>query len=146
MSGLGILGTSNARLTELDPTKNGSFVADHPLLDDEIKAEIHARLKREMSRPQYKKDLFYTGSVLQLSSSQLAADAVTNIPVGLLSPSGIPVPSATAGHRSQVLRTSATTHPCLDPNSEVSYNLSFLDWATHSFTPVLFKRDSYANL
>ncbi|CAH8656312.1 unnamed protein product [Dicrocoelium dendriticum] len=39
------------------------------LLDNEIKAEINARLRRELARPQYKKDLFFTGSVAQLESS-----------------------------------------------------------------------------
>ncbi|TPP59025.1 Monocarboxylate transporter [Fasciola gigantica] len=140
-SGVGILGTSNARLTELDTTKNGNFGTDHPFLDDEIKAEIHARVKREMSRPQYKKDLFYTGSVLQLSSNQLIADTLAGVPVGFVSPSGIIVPPATAGHRSQVVRTSTATHPSLEPTSEThnsQTNISVITATgavTNSFIP-----------
>uniref|UniRef100_A0A183B0G1 Mastermind-like 2 n=1 Tax=Echinostoma caproni TaxID=27848 RepID=A0A183B0G1_9TREM len=74
-----VAGTSGTRWVELDAANNGAQPSDHPLLDDEIKAEIHARLRREMARPQYKKDLFYTGSVIQLSSNQLATDNAASV-------------------------------------------------------------------
>lgn len=43
--------------------------ASELLLDDEIKQEIHLRLKRELARPQYKKELFFTGSLMQVGGS-----------------------------------------------------------------------------
>ncbi|KAF7232014.1 hypothetical protein EG68_11002 [Paragonimus skrjabini miyazakii] len=48
------------------------------LLDDEIKADIRARIRRELARPQYKKDLFFTGSVLQLGCGQANLDTATS--------------------------------------------------------------------
>lgn len=47
------------------------------LLDGEVRTEVHHRLRREMMRPQYKKDLFFTGSALQLNHTPVPA-----IPLG----------------------------------------------------------------
>ncbi|KAL5967925.1 hypothetical protein TSMEX_004335 [Taenia solium] len=47
------------------------------LLDGEVRTEVQHRLRREMMRPQYKKDLFFTGSALQLNHTPVPA-----IPLG----------------------------------------------------------------
>ncbi|GAA49281.1 monocarboxylate transporter 12 [Clonorchis sinensis] len=57
------------------------------LLDDEIKAHINARLRRELARPQHKKDLFYTGSVLHLGSGQVTRERVFTRPSAVMPPS-----------------------------------------------------------
>ncbi|KAF6768030.1 hypothetical protein AHF37_10275 [Paragonimus kellicotti] len=54
------------------------------LLDDETKADIRARIRRELARPQYKKDLFFTGSVLQLGCGQANLDTATTVSPALL--------------------------------------------------------------
>ncbi|KAH8856947.1 Monocarboxylate transporter 12-B [Schistosoma japonicum] len=60
--------TSDASLTShltsfgaVESNYNPAVVGD--LLDDDIKADIQLLVRKEMSRPQYKKDFFYTGSI-----------------------------------------------------------------------------------
>ncbi|KAF8568951.1 hypothetical protein P879_04262 [Paragonimus westermani] len=59
------------------------------LLDDEIKADIRTRIRRELARPQYKKDLFFTGSLLQLGCGQANLDTSTSVSPALL-PHSVP--------------------------------------------------------
>ncbi|KAM3184628.1 hypothetical protein ACTXT7_007967 [Hymenolepis weldensis] len=47
------------------------------ILDGEVRAEVQHRLRRELMRPQYKKDLFFTGSAQQLDHTPVSA-----IPLG----------------------------------------------------------------
>lgn len=50
-------------------------VAD--ILDGEVRTEVQQRLRREMMRPQYKKDLFFVGSTQHLEHTPVPA-----IPLG----------------------------------------------------------------
>ncbi|VUZ39677.1 unnamed protein product, partial [Hymenolepis diminuta] len=47
------------------------------ILDGEVRAEVQHRLRKELMRPQYKKDLFFTGSAQQLDHTPVSA-----IPLG----------------------------------------------------------------
>ncbi|XP_018645748.1 monocarboxylate transporter, putative [Schistosoma mansoni] len=70
--------TSEASLTShftsigvVDPHNNNGNIAGADLLDDEMKADIQLIIRKEMSRPQYKKDFFYTGPVRQVVDSSM---------------------------------------------------------------------------
>ncbi|KER22357.1 hypothetical protein T265_09528 [Opisthorchis viverrini] len=86
--------TSDASLESRVPVNGGgTAIVSVPtadaveLLDDEIKAHINARLRRELARPQHKKDLFYTGSVLHLGSGQVTRERVFTRPSAVMPPS-----------------------------------------------------------
>ncbi len=67
--------TSSNRVINQVPLEIQQEVAE--LLDGEVRAEVQQRLRREMMRPQYKKDLFFTGSAQQLDHTPVPA-----IPLG----------------------------------------------------------------
>uniref|UniRef100_A0A5K3EX04 Monocarboxylate transporter 14 n=1 Tax=Mesocestoides corti TaxID=53468 RepID=A0A5K3EX04_MESCO len=69
------LTSSNRGLLINVPLEIRNEVAE--LLDGEVRAEVNQRLRREMMRPQYKKDLFFTGSAQQLDHTPISA-----IPLG----------------------------------------------------------------
>ncbi|CAL8068327.1 unnamed protein product [Calicophoron daubneyi] len=122
--------------TSIQPDETSSTNPVVELLDDEIKSEINARLRKEMFRPQYKKDLFFAGSVHQIGPGCQATSATT----GALPTTGLMLPPTPVGSRPRRLRTSsAVTAPQVteqlqaetDDDSRVIANLRALPFQSY---------------
>ncbi|CAH8621745.1 unnamed protein product [Schistosoma curassoni] len=93
--------TSEASLTShltsigiVDPHNNNGNTAGADLLDDEMKADIQLIIRKEMSRPQYKKDFFYIGPVRQVVDS--SALSSKQLPISHKFSINLPILPATA--------------------------------------------------
>ncbi|CAH8625588.1 unnamed protein product [Heterobilharzia americana] len=67
-------------ITGVDPSYAGIDI-----LDDEIKADIQMLVRKEISRPQYKKDFFYTGSIRQMDPAKMAINHKLSINLPIVS-------------------------------------------------------------